>query len=196
MSSTTPVKTISQKYRKYLPEIARIFVESGMNMAETVRRVAAQLPALSKFRWEHFARWKGNREWESAVQQAQSEAALRTVFSPQVRGQQFIAWAKETLEHLEGIYKDLKEEKGCEKSEKGGEKEKRDLEGRIQTLHTNLRAEERHLDDLEQRRAQRNMRQFAANVLEIAGQVTSIEECRARLEEVRREPLALMKGIE
>ena len=187
--SVRTVKTISQKYRKYLAEIARIFVESGMNMAETVRRVTVQLPALSKFRWEHFARWKGNKEWEAAVQQAQSEAALLTTYSPQVRGQQFIAWAKDTLEHLEEGYKNLK-------AEEGGEKEKRDLEGRIQTLHTNLRAEERHLDDLEQRRAQRNMRQFVANVLEVAGQVTSIEECRARLEEVRREPLALMKGIE
>lgn len=186
------IKTISGKYVDHLEHIARIFLDCRENSFEAAKRVAEQIPGLKAIQANRFYRWVGNVQWEDALAKARDEVAFENEFRPQVRGRSFLRWARETLKGLK-----TQHEEAVEAIAQGDKKaaEKQALEARIVKLNEAIRAEEKHQEDLADRAARRDMRTFARNAIELFGTFLNSDGLR-RLQEIQRDPTALMKGIE
>jgi len=189
---------IGRGYQQHLEHLARIYVECAGNTAEAAERVRAEIPELATFRHNYFARWKNNAEWKAVLKAAQDDQAFESEFKPRVRGRGFLRWAREAAKRLAGEHEQIVNE-----AENDPDPNRRiaasasvgPIEGRIVKLNEAIRAEERHQDDLQDRAARRDMRTFARNLFELVGTFVN-EEGERRLQDLQRDPAALMKGIE
>jgi len=185
------VRSISKNYVDHLSHIARIFLGCRENASEAARRVNEQIPGL-RCSGKQLLRWKGNRQWEDALGGARDDVAFEHEFKPNVRGRQFLVWARDALERLKAEHEEAIEEL------EGGEKRKariQALEARIVKLNEAIRAEEKHQAEIFDRAARRDMRAFAKNVIELLGTYLNEQGLR-HLQDLQRDPAALMKGIE
>jgi len=180
-------RRVGRQYRVHLEHIARIYVECNERPVEAASRVGAEIPLLKSCKSNYFSRWKGNTEWEVALREAKASAAFDSEFKPTIRGRKFLQWAREAAKRLAGEHETAVSEENRQ--------EIQFFEARIVKLNEAIRAEEKHQDDLQDRAVRRDMRAFAKNFVELFATYLN-DEGQRKLQDVQRDPSALMKGIE
>ena len=158
--ATRPVyarrRRIAAKYKPYVAEIARLYVEADHNASATERVVRAKL-GLEKFQSGYLVKWLQVPEFAAMVRAEEERQAAETVASPFVRGPKKVAWLAEVEQCMREAYDAADAEGG-----------KQELLNAVHRVASEIRDEERFVEDLRVRRARRSFGRFLRNLLALA----------------------------
>jgi hypothetical protein len=144
---------ITQKYRPFVAEIARLFVAAGGNKSETERQ-ARKIAGCESFKAEMLTKWQRNPEFEACLREAEDGAANVKRARPSVRGPERIAWLIEVEKKLKSRH---------EAAEADTEKDK--ALNALLKVGQDIRDEERHYEEMQQKAARRSFARFMKNAV-------------------------------
>ncbi len=146
-------RRISEKYRVYLADLARIYVEASEAPGKAATLTHEQL-GLAPVNAKSFRRWIEDPEFAAFVKTERERQANEARTEPAVRGPQNIAWLCKVGIKLREMYDHPDDEK--------------DRVAILKAIHGNnaeIRAEERHYEELKTAAARRDFATFLRNLV-------------------------------